>query len=171
MELFAIYAMTTERVIGKDGQLPWHLPADLAHFKSLSRGKPNIMGRKVWDSLGRRALPNRTNIILTRQKDFQAAGALVAHDPQEALEMAAAEDPSAVAIIGGAEIYKLYAPFLSRLEETLIHATLTGDTTMPSMGTDWQEVSVRYQEADEKNPYAMTFRTLIRSGFVSVSSK
>lgn len=156
-ELVAIYAMTENRVLGKDGGMPWHLPADFAHFKRLSVGKPNIMGRRVWDSLGGRPLSQRQNIVLTRNPEFRAEGALVVHSPAEAL--AAAGDAPEIAILGGAEIYSLYAPQLTRLEETIIHATLEGDTFMPEVGGAWELVSEKFRPADQQNQYDLTFRT------------
>lgn len=161
-ELVAIYAMTENRVLGKGGGMPWHLPADFAHFRRLSQGKPNIMGRRVWDSLGGQALRGRQNIVLTRQRDFMAAGATVVHSPAEAL--AAAGDAPEIAIIGGAEIYRLYAAQLTRLEETVIHATLDGDTFMPELAGEWALVGETFRPADEKNQYDLTFRTWQRRG-------
>ncbi|RJF72475.1 dihydrofolate reductase [Deinococcus cavernae] len=159
-ELIAIYAMTENRVIGKDGGMPWHLPADFAHFKRLSVGKPNIMGRKVWESLGGQALKNRLNIVLTRNRDFQAQGVVAVHSPEEALK--AAGEASEIAIIGGAEIYKLYADQLTRREETIIHTALEGDTFMPELPGEWELVSETFRPADDKNKYDLTFRTLVR---------
>lgn len=159
-ELVAIYAMTENRVIGKDGGMPWHLPADFAHFKRLSKGKPNIMGRKVWESFGSKPLPERENIILTRQPDFQAKGAVVVHTPEEAL-LAAGNAPE-IAIIGGAEIYRLYADQLTRLEQTIIHTVLDGDTFMPAIPGEWELVSEKFRPADEKNKYDLSFQTLSR---------
>lgn len=162
-ELVAIYAMTENRVLGKDGGMPWHLPADFAHFKRLSRGRPNVMGRKVWDSLGGQALKGRENIVLTRNPDFEAPGAIVVHSPEAALQ--AAGDASEIAIIGGAEIYQLYAEQLTRLEETIIHATLDGDTFMPEIPGEWELVGERFRLADEKNAFDLTFRTWQRTSF------
>lgn len=159
-ELVAIYAMTENRVIGQGGGMPWHLPADFAHFKRLSVGKPNIMGRRVWDSLGRRALPGRENIVLTRNLDFQGEDVLIAHSPEEALRLAG--DAPEIAIIGGAEVYRLYAARLTRLEETYIHATLDGDTFMPELPGDWVVTAETFRPADARNPYDLTFRTLAR---------
>ncbi|WP_135230016.1 dihydrofolate reductase [Deinococcus fonticola] len=159
-ELVAIYAMTENRVIGKDGGMPWHLPADFAHFRRLSVGKPNIMGRKVWESLGGQALKNRLNIVLTRNPDFQAQGAVAVHSPEEALK--AAGDASEIVIIGGAEIYKLYADRLTRREETIIHTVLEGDTFMPDLPGEWETISETFRPADDKNKYDLTFRTLVR---------
>ncbi len=163
-ELVAVVAMTENRVIGRDGGLPWHLPADLAHFRRLSQGRPNVMGRRVWDSLGGQPLPDRPNIVLTRRPDFAAPGALAAHSPAEALELAQAhllEWPE-IAIIGGAQIYELYADQLTRLELTRIHAQIEGDTFMPDLPGDWVLTAEQFRPADERNPYDMTFETYQR---------
>ncbi|MFC4424680.1 dihydrofolate reductase [Deinococcus navajonensis] len=160
-ELVAIVAMTENRVIGRDGGMPWHLPADLAHFRRLSVGKPNIMGRKVYDSLGGRPLPGRDNIVLTRNPAFEAPGCVVAHSPQQALQ--AAGDVPEIAILGGEEIYRLYLPRLTRVELTLIHTTLEGDTFFPEFDGTWTVVAERERPADERNRYALTFRTLKRA--------
>ena len=159
-ELVGIVAVTENGVIGRDGGMPWHLPADLAHFRSHSRGKPNVMGRKVWDSLGGRPLPGRANIVLTRNAAFSAPGAQVAHSPQEALALAG--DVPEVAIIGGAEVYALYLPQLTRVELTLIHARLDGDTFMPDLGDGWVVTRETTRAADDANPFDLTFRTLTR---------
>lgn len=160
-ELVGIVAVTENGVIGRGGGMPWHLPADLAHFRSLSRGKPNIMGRKVWDSLGGRPLPGRENIVLTRNEAFVAPGAQVVYSPQGAL--AAAGDAPEVAIIGGAEVYALFLPQLSRVELTLIHARLDGDTFLPELGSGWVVTQETQRAADDANAFDLTFRTLIRT--------
>ncbi len=140
--------------------MPWHLPADMFRFKRLSAGKPNIMGRKVWASLHTQPLPERQNIVLTRQPGLVAQGAVVVHTPEEALS--AAGDAPEIAIIGGAEIYRLYLEQLTRAELTIIHATLEGDTFMPELPGEWQLTAEKFRPADEKNKYAMTFQTLVR---------
>ena len=166
-QLIAIAAQTENRVIGRDGGLPWHLPADFAHFRRLSRGKPNIMGRRVWDSLGGVPLRERPNIVLTRNPDFQAPGALVAHSPEEALSLAG--DAPEIAIIGGEEIYRLYWERLTRLEMTLIHAELEGDTFFPAIGPEWELVKETFRAADDKNRYDLTFQTWERRGGANLS--
>ncbi|MFT2721144.1 dihydrofolate reductase [Deinococcus sp. A31D244] len=160
-ELVGIVAVTENGVIGRGGGMPWHLPADLAHFRSLSRGKPNIMGRKVWDSLGGRPLPGRENIVLTRNEAFVAPGAQAVYSSQDAL--AAAGDAPEVAIIGGAEVYALFLPQLSRVELTLIHARLDGDTFLPELGSGWVVTQETQRAADDANAFDLTFRTLIRT--------
>ncbi|MFC4639953.1 dihydrofolate reductase [Deinococcus hohokamensis] len=159
-ELVAIVALTENRVIGQGGGMPWHLPADFAHFRRLSRGKPNIMGRKVWDSLGGKALPGRANIVLTRNPDLQAPGAQVVHSPDAALH--AAGDAPEVAIIGGTEIYRLFWDQLTRIEQTVIHTELEGDTFFPELGDDWTVTAERFFTADADNRYDLTFQTLVR---------
>ncbi|WP_278911799.1 dihydrofolate reductase [Deinococcus wulumuqiensis] len=161
-DLIAIAAQTENRVIGRDGGMPWHLPADFAHFRRLSRGKPNIMGRKVWDSLGGQPLRERENIVLTRNPGFQAPGATVAHSPEEALNLAG--NAPEIAVIGGEEIYRLYWNRLTRLEVTLIHAELDGDTFFPEIGPEWELVGETLRPADEKNRYDLTFQTWRRIG-------
>lgn len=159
-ELFAIAALTENRVIGRGGSMPWRLPADLHHFTRLSKGKPNIMGRKVWDSLHVQPMPERPNIVLTRNPNLVASGAVVVHSPAQAL--AAAGSAPEVAIIGGEEIYRLYWPRLTRLELTLIHTTLGGDTFFPELEGDWVLSAEKFRPADERNRYDMTFQTFIR---------
>lgn len=172
-ELFAIVAMTENRVIGRKGTMPWHLPADLAHFRRHTTHKPCIMGRKVWDSLGEQGhqpLPERPNIVLTRNKahgsTLQAAGARAFHDPVQALAFARTQTRqahSSIAIIGGSEIYRLYWDQLQRIELTRIHATLDGDTFFPELAADeWLVQRQTYRAACSQNPYALTFQTLVR---------
>lgn len=125
MKLVAIVAMTPERVIGRDGGLPWHLPEDLAFFKRTTSGHPVVMGRKTYESIGR-PLPKRRNIVLTRDRSWQAPGVEVIHSPDQLPEV---DGP--VFIIGGAEIY---AAFLDKLDELLVsrvHESHPGDTRFP----------------------------------------
>ncbi len=152
--------MTENRVIGKDGGMPWHLPADFAHFRALSIGRPNIMGRKVFDTLRRKPLPGRKNIVLTRNFALEAEGCTIVHSPEAAMQ--AAGNAPEVAIIGGEEIYRLFWPQLTRLELTVIHTRLEGDTFFPELDESWQVTAEKFRPADEKNRYDMTFRTLQR---------
>ncbi|MFK7601228.1 dihydrofolate reductase [Deinococcus sp. SM5_A1] len=154
-----VVAMAENRVIGKDGDLPWRLPADLAHFKRLTVGKPVVMGRKVYDSIGR-PLPDRQNIVLTRNLEFEAPGCTVVHSPDDALTAAAAPD---IMIIGGEEIYRLYLPQVERVELTLVHAEIGGDTFFPELPGQWTETARRERAADERNPYDLSFLTLERA--------
>jgi len=139
MKLHLIFARSSNGVIGKAGIMPWHLPEDLAHFKRSTLGCPVIMGRKTWDSLPTRfrPLPGRLNVVITRQRDWQAAGAKVAHSLPEA--MALCGDAADVWIIGGAEIYAHALPLASTAVVTEIGANYEGDAFAPQFGPEWKE--------------------------------
>lgn len=133
-----IVAMADNGVIGKDGKLPWRIPEDLRHFKALTIGKPCVMGRKTWDSLPRKPLPDRENIVITRDRNFSADGAFVAHSLDEALSRASAEAETCV--IGGAEIYKAALPRADLIHLTQVHAHIDGDTHLsPFDRAAWRE--------------------------------
>ena len=139
MALHLIWAQARHRVIGKDGGLPWHLPEDLAHFKRSTLGGAVIMGRKTWDSLPPkfRPLPGRLNVVVTRQADWQAAGAQRAGSLAEAVALCPA---GAVAwVIGGAEVYAQALPLAQRLVVTEIDADFDGDAHAPVLGPEWRE--------------------------------
>lgn len=127
-KLIGIVAMTNDRVIGKDGDLPWHLPEDLKFFKKTTLGHPIIMGRKTYDSIGK-PLPKRKNIVLTRNQDWQADGVEVIHAPEDIYELQL--DVDKAFIIGGAEVYQLYLPLLDELIITHIAENYMGDTFFP----------------------------------------
>ena len=154
-----VVAMAENRVIGKDNQLIWRLPADLKFFKNLTTGHPIIMGRKTFESIGK-PLPNRTNIVITRQQDFEAEGCLVAHSLSEALMMAQQMD-SDIFVIGGAEIYKQAMFLADTIYLTEVHHEFEGDTFFPEIDTLlWIETDRKEHQADEKNPYDYAFVTL-----------
>lgn len=155
-----IAAMGQNRVIGRDNDLIWHLPRDLRHFKNKTKGHHIIMGRKTYESVGR-PLPHRTNIIVTRDKNYRAEGCLIAHSLEAALKMV--ENDSTPYIAGGAEIYKQALSFADCLELTIVHQQFEGDAFFPQIDDDkWERVKHEYYEADEENPHAMEFMTLIR---------
>lgn len=139
MKLHLIYARAANGVIGKDGVMPWHLPEDLAHFKRTTLGCPVIMGRKTWESLPPRfrPLPGRTNVVVTRQRGWQAAGACVAHSLPEA--QALCGNVSDAWIIGGGEIYAQALPLASTAVVTEIEASYEGDAYAPQFGPGWKE--------------------------------
>ena len=141
MQINLIYARAANGVIGKDGVMPWHLPEDLAHFKRLTQGHPVIMGRKTWDSLPPRfrPLPGRSNIVITRQADWQADGALPATSLQDALALCG--DAQELWVMGGAQIYALAEPLASRIEVTEITQEFDGDAFAPTLGSDWLETA------------------------------
>lgn len=143
-EIFLVYARAANGVIGHEGALPWRLPADLKHFKALTIGKPMIMGRKTFESFPS-PLPGRRHIVLTRDAQWQAEGAEVAHSVDEALELAGEGE---VAVIGGAEVNALFLPLAQRVELTEIHADYAGDVTMPALPADWREESREEHAAD-----------------------
>lgn len=143
-------------VIGKDGRMPWHLPADLKRFKALTMGKPMVMGRKTFESFPS-PLPGRRHIVLTRDPAWAAPGAELAHSVEEALALAGDGD---VAVIGGAEIYALFTPLADRVELTEVHIAPDGDTTVPPF-TGWREAAREAHPADAARP-AYSFVTLTR---------
>ncbi|MDP7009710.1 MAG: dihydrofolate reductase [Phycisphaerales bacterium] len=154
MEL--VVAMTTNNVIGKNGSMPWHLPADLAHFKQLTSGHAVIMGRRTWESIGK-PLPNRCNIVVTRQPDYVANGATVVHGLQNAI---IAAGNKRVFSIGGGEIYAASMEQATRLHVTRIDASVEGDTVFPPIdATLWKCTERKNRPADDKNQYALCFET------------
>lgn len=165
MNIFLIYARADNGAIGKDGTLPWHLPADLKRFKALTMGKPMIMGRKTFESFPS-PLPGRRHIVLTRDSGWQAAGAEVVRTVNEALDLAlntVGQGAEQIAVIGGAEIFALFEPLASRIELTEVHGEFDGDTFMPAPGPEWL-VTRRERHAVEGERPAYTFVTLERAG-------
>jgi dihydrofolate reductase len=163
-----VIAVTENDVIGRGNQLPWHLPADMRHFKSLTLGKPVLMGRKTYESIGK-ALPGRTNIVLSRSAGFSPSDCVVVKTVDDARIAAGAH--CALMVIGGAEIYRQCLPLASRIHLTLIHAQIAdGDTIFAGWrGPEWDESSCERHEADDKNAYAYSFITLERMGSGSVN--
>jgi dihydrofolate reductase len=155
----AILARAANGAIGRDGGLPWRIPADLQRFKALTMGKPMIMGRKTFDSLGR-VLPGRRHIVLTRDRQWRAEGAEVAHDVNEALDLAR---NTPVSVIGGAEVFRLLLPNTTLVELTEVHADVPGDTFVEPLGPEWREVARAHHPADGDTP-AYSFVTLERVG-------
>ena len=154
MELKLIYARSRNGVIGRDGQLPWHLPADLAHFKQTTLGQAVVMGRKTWDSLPERfrPLPGRTNIVITRQTDWHAPGALVAHSLDQAMSLCPAPGP--LWVIGGADIYAQALPLASTVVVTEIDVEVQGDAHAPKLGTEWKEMTRLLQQNEDGLSYS-----------------
>ena len=149
MEIAIIVAMTPQGLIGKDNQIPWHLPADLQRFKKITMGHPIIMGRKTFESLPG-ILPGRKHIILTRNKALQTEGCEVATNWGHVARLV--EEKAFV--IGGAEIYKYALPIAKYLYITIVHADLEGDTHFPDWDKkQWQEIEHEFREKDEKNLY------------------
>jgi dihydrofolate reductase len=153
----AVVAMAENRVIGADNKLPWHLPADLKHFKAVTTGHPVIMGRKTYESIGK-PLPLRTNIIVTRDSHFKAPGCLVAPSLIQAFTLAKNQHDNEIFIIGGAQIYQEAMPFIQRIYLTLVHHTFEGDTYFPLLEpNEWVEKKREDHEADSTNAYSYSF--------------
>ncbi len=162
MIISMIAAMAHDRVIGKDNQMPWHLPADLAHFKRVTLGKPVLMGRKTYQSIGR-PLPGRVNIVISRDPDFRPEGVVVCDSIEAALAQAESLGSNEVMVMGGGHIYAQCLSFAQRLYLTYIDATIEGDTQFPDYQQyDWQEREREAYPADSRNPYSMSFVTLER---------
>lgn len=151
-----IWAMDENRVIGKNNQLPWHLPADLKFFKKTTMGHPIVMGRKTYQSIGR-PLPGRENIIITRNLEFSCDGCTVLHSVEELIQYAGNTDKE-MFIIGGAEIFKEVFPIADRLYITKIYEEFDGDTFFPEINMNqWKRVFSEPGLKDEKNPYHFEF--------------
>lgn len=160
-----IWAMARNRVIGRDNTLPWRLPADMQHFRRLTLQHPVLMGRKTFESLGR-PLPERFNIVISRDPGYSASGCRVARTLDEAIQIAMSElpphDPQ-LFVIGGENLYAQMLPRADRLYVTLVDADIEGDARFPDFDwSEWREIERRDHPADEKNPYACTFVTLER---------
>jgi dihydrofolate reductase len=159
MRLALIVAMTPERVIGYQNQLPWHVSADLKHFKALTLGKPVIMGRKTYESIGK-PLPERRNIIISRNPDFNAPGCEVCTSLQQALSLVEAQEE--VMIIGGATLFEQALPLAERIYLTILQLQVPGDTFLPTWpANEWQEIDSQ-AFIDEKSQTKGHFITLQR---------
>ncbi|WP_299079886.1 type 3 dihydrofolate reductase [uncultured Paraglaciecola sp.] len=167
MQISMIAAMANSRVIGADNAMPWHLPADLKHFKKVTLGKPIIMGRKTYASIGK-ALPGRLNIVVSSDKTFTLQDATVVHSCEQAIVVATEYfsqqdiDESEVMIIGGGTIYQHFLEFCHRLYLTEIELDVTGDTYFPDYESQyiWREIACEKHLADPCNPYGYRFITL-----------
>ena len=155
-----IVAMAQNGVIGRDNALPWRLPKDLRRFKASTIGKPILMGRKTFESIGR-PLPGRANLVLTRDRGWFAHGVIVVHSVEEALAQAGTSEE--LVAVGGAEIYRLVLPFARRIYLTHVHADVPGDITFPEFdSTQWADVECSSHPADEEHAYPLTFMTFER---------
>lgn len=166
MKLTMIAAQAENRVIGRNNQLPWYLPEDLKYFKRVTMGKPIIMGRKTYESIGK-PLPGRTNIVLTSQPGFSAEGVVVCHSMDEAVEHASAvaevNGCDEAVVIGGEAIYTEMLPRADRIYLTEVHAQVEGDAFFPAFDRgDWQEVARESFARSGPNPYDYSFVVLDR---------
>lgn len=157
-QLSIIAAMAHNRVIGKNNRLPWRLPADLQHFKCITMGKPMIMGRKTWESLPG-LLPGRRHIVVTRNPEYQAPGAQVVHNLNQAMVQAGEVDE--IMLVGGANLYAQAIELANRMYLTEIDAEVDGDAWFPEFDrTQWCEMSKDSHSRDEQNQYAYVFSVL-----------
>ena len=155
-----VVAMTSNHVIGQNGDMPWHLPADLVHFKELTSGHAIIMGRRTWESIGK-PLPNRLNIVVTRQEDYVAEDVTVVHSLEDGIIAAGTRR---IFLVGGGEMYKEALPIASQMHITRIDALIEGDTKFPEIDESiWQCKSRVNRSADEKNQYDLVFETWERA--------
>lgn len=155
-----IVAMDRNRLIGCDNRLPWHLPADLKHFKAVTLGKPVVMGRKTYESIGK-PLPERHNIVVSRNPHFEAPGCAVARSVAEALRIAG--DAAEIVVIGGAQLYADFLPRAQRIYLTHVNAAFDGDAWFPALPADeWREVSLTEGTVDERNVHPHSFQVLER---------
>jgi dihydrofolate reductase len=162
MALSLIVAVAENNVIGQSGGgIPWHLPAELAHFKAVTMGHPIIMGRATHETIGR-PLPGRTNIIVTRDQSYRVEGGVVAHSLDEAIRLAQADDDAEQFIIGGSQIYAQALDKAASLYLTTVHSRPNGDITFYYHPSQWREVSRQRHAADNRNQFAYTFTKLVR---------
>ena len=158
-----IAAIADNGVIGRDNELPWHLPDDFRHFKRTTKGHHVLMGRLTWESLPKRPLPKRVNLVLSSQRDYVAEGASVVHSLSQALELAKAAGETELFVIGGARVYAEALPLARRLYITRVHARPEGDASFPSFDLDgWRVVESNAHAADERHAHAFTIETLER---------
>jgi dihydrofolate reductase len=161
MKISIIAALGENRVIGAQGKIPWHLPADFQKFKALTLGHPVIMGKNTFESIGK-PLPGRTNIVLTKDPNYAAEGCVVAHSLDDALALAGKESEE-IFIIGGGAVYELALPLADTLYLTEVHGIFEGDAFFPEFNEDeWRLVSSEPHTKDEKNAYDYEFRVYER---------
>ncbi|WP_257324059.1 type 3 dihydrofolate reductase [Pseudoalteromonas rhizosphaerae] len=159
MKISMIAAMAKNRVIGQDNDMPWHLPADLQHFKAVTMNKPVIMGRKTFESIGR-PLPGRRNIVISRNTDYTAVGVDVVTSPEAAISLLCESDE--VMVIGGGNVYQQFLKSADTLYLTFIDLDVAGDTQFPDyeQSANWQVVEELYNQPDDNNIYGYKFVTL-----------
>lgn len=162
MLISLIWAMSLNRVIGKDGSLPWHLPDELAYFRQTTSGKPVIMGRKTFDSVGRKALPKRKNIVISRgeivEPDVEHTRSI-----EEAFDLARKTRADECFVLGGSDTYRLSLPFADRLYQTIVHGQVDGDILFPEYDlSNWQVISSKFHPVDDRHAYGFEMQVLER---------
>ncbi len=163
MRIALISAASENGIIGRDNDLPWHLPDDFRHFKRTTKGHHVIMGRRTWESRGGRALSRRTNVIVSAQPDYQAEGGHVVHSLEEGLALARANGEQEAFVIGGTRLYREALPLAQRIYLTRVHAIVDGDTRFPIIDpTLWTTVEAVHHNADERHAHGFTMLVLER---------
>jgi dihydrofolate reductase len=136
-----VLARADNGIIGANNAIPWRIADDMKRFKALTMGKPIVMGRKTWDSFPKKPLPGRTNIVITRDANWRADGAVVVHSLEDAIARAREEHPEEISVIGGAEVYRLALPAADMIHLTEVHTDAVGDVSMPAFGSEWRETT------------------------------
>ena len=163
MRIALIAAASDNNVIGRDNDLPWHLPDDFRHFKRTTKGHHVIMGRRTWESQGSKPLPHRVNIVVSSQRDYRTPGAKLVCSLSEGLELARAAGEDELFVIGGTRLYAEALGLADRIYLTRVHTTLEGDAHFPSYeSAQWRELAREHHEADTRHAYAFTILTLER---------
>ncbi|PRQ10233.1 dihydrofolate reductase [Enhygromyxa salina] len=163
MRISLIAAASDNDVIGRDNDLPWHLPDDFRHFKRTTKGHHVIMGRRTWESQGQKPLPHRTNIVVSSRRDYETPGAILVHSLDEGLERARAANEDEVFVIGGTRLYAEALGVADRIYLTRVHTKLEGDAHFPRYDpAQWRELSRDVHEADPRHAHAFTILTLER---------
>jgi dihydrofolate reductase len=158
-----VVAVSRNGIIGRDGGLPWHISSDLQRFKAITMGKPVIMGRKTWESLPKKPLPGRTNIVITRQRDYRAPGAIVVADAAAALAAAGAHGAKEIAVIGGGKIYAMFFDLADRIYLTEVDLEVQGDTRFPPIdGSEWRQTASEVVPKGRKDDAGCVLRVLDR---------
>lgn len=157
MNITLVVAASQNNAIGKDNQLLWHLPKDMRFFKNTTWALPILMGRKTFESMGRKLLPGRLNIILTTQHGLKIEGAEVVHAIQEAMDIANKNDYKELMVIGGGQVYEMALPLANKIWLTRVHTTIDGDTFFPTLGNEWEKISTETNRSAEKHAFDFDF--------------
>lgn len=161
MIISLIAAVAKNNVLGKDNKIPWHLPADMAYFSKMTTGHHIVMGSNTYESIGR-PLPNRTNIVLAKDRDYKAEGCVVVNSIEEATDYAKKNEEKELMVCGGASVYKQFLPKADKVYLTEINAEFDGDVFFPELGPQWKLVSSEKHAPDEKNKYEYNFNVYIK---------
>ena len=162
MNITLVVAASKNNAIGLNNQLLWHLPKDMRFFKNTTWGMPILMGRKTFESMGSKPLTGRLNMIITRDKNWLSEDVKVVHTMEDAIALATKFSYNELLVIGGGEIYTMALPLANKIWLTRVHTTIEGDTFFPTIGPDWERISVASNEADAKHAYAFDFECWTR---------